>query len=341
MNYGFGLLKPWIPTFQKLSSPLQSENDLRQSFTSKTVSTVNESEDENSEFGSPEENTMDSLISPSPLVSWRANCTIDRGRQLFLLTPLPVPKSLSSKHYEPTNNKSLFQRVNPNQIVDFPQILTISGDGHDDLTEGLDIKPTPVKQSDSIPTKTGSNLQPGFVSSPMVSKNDQSALRTPGLKMSPPKSCVLLDPVSQSTHRPNGRFRKSTPFPVRIQNHEDSESSESSGSEASEGLAFKYPELLGIRKDCKSVVKKDLEASPDWLFSPPKSCVLLEPADEKPLQDATTDQTMGTTSCGVNLQMNLSSVKEKENDTANECQHLNKFYHRGIYVLLIFLVLLL
>ena len=40
-----------------------------------------------------------------------------------------------------------------------------------------------------------------------------------------------------------------------------------------------YPELQGIHKS--GIGKKTVEVSPDWLTSPPKTCVLLEPPDEK------------------------------------------------------------
>ncbi|PQP92338.1 uncharacterized protein Pyn_13089 [Prunus yedoensis var. nudiflora] len=71
-------MKPWVPRLHKsLSTPVES--------------TVNEVE--SVEVESPQ----GSLISPSPLVSWNADCTIERGRRLFKHTPLPISKSLSSK----------------------------------------------------------------------------------------------------------------------------------------------------------------------------------------------------------------------------------------------------
>ncbi|KAK3219976.1 hypothetical protein Dsin_013946 [Dipteronia sinensis] len=61
-------LKPWVPRFQNiLSSPVESENQLGQFLPSKAAS----NEEEKSEFGSPEDLKEDTLVSPSPLVSWR------------------------------------------------------------------------------------------------------------------------------------------------------------------------------------------------------------------------------------------------------------------------------
>ena len=59
-----------------LSSPsVESENQLGQTGESNDI--------ESDAVDSPEETKLDSLISPSPLVSWCADCTVERGRQLF------------------------------------------------------------------------------------------------------------------------------------------------------------------------------------------------------------------------------------------------------------------
>ncbi|KAL5822716.1 hypothetical protein ACOSQ4_020616 [Xanthoceras sorbifolium] len=318
-------LKPWVPRFQNvLSSPVESENQVGQPLPSKTAS--NESSEGKSEFGSPEDLKEDTLISPSPLVSWRANCTIERGRQLFLLTPLPMSKAFSSRHQGAC--KSVFERISSNQNAELPQLLTIPGDANDDLLEGVAIQPTPSKHSDSVAVGTGNTLECGGVTSPMLSKRNNFVLVTPHLKMSPPKSCVLLEPISESSHRPVDRVHKSTPYPVGIQNCKGSQFSDSSGSEDSEDLAFKYPELLGIRQACKSgIVKKELEASPDWLFSPPKSCILLEPLDEKPLENAAVDHNMPITSSVLNMQTNPSPLKQKGNDVQTGCNQINTSCH--------------
>lgn len=315
-----------------LCSPIESEKQLGESLISKTVSTTI---DENvCEFGSAEEeNNEDTLISPSPLVSWRANCTIERGRQLFLLTPLPMSKTLSSKCQDPS--KSRFERITSKSTVEIPPPLTIPGDANDDLLEGVEIKPTPSKPADSTVAMRGNVIESSFDSLSMFSKRDQSMLvMTPCLKMSPPKSCVLLEPISESCCKPNARDRRCTPFPVGLQ--KGSQSSDSSSSEDSDGLAFKYPELLGIRQACKSgIVWKDLEASPLWKFSPPKSCVLLEPSDEISTEKAAADDNLPVDS-GAKLQLNPSPSKETENDVQSGCHQTNKSHLPGIVSVLFF-----
>ncbi|XP_022715035.1 uncharacterized protein LOC111274568 [Durio zibethinus] len=309
-------LKPWVPRFQKaLSSPSAGEHKDQSghSLESETVPFVNVNEKKWFDVGSPEETTLDSLISPSPLVSWRAaDCNIQRGRQLFLLTPLPMLKELSSKGRD--SSKLVLERIVSKSTVELPSFLNIPGDENDNLLEGVAIKPTPIKPSDFVAAGTDETLKCGFVSSPVFSKKDHSMLvMTPRLKMSPPKSCVLLEPIHESSHRGDYGVRKSTPFPVGINN---SGFSKSSGSEASEDLTLKYPELLGIQRTYKSGIgKKELESSPTWLFSPPKSCILLEPPDEKSLDNVATDHHFPR---AINQPTEL--FLSKGNDVTDACQ---------------------
>ncbi|KAG6669254.1 uncharacterized protein LOC122281924 [Carya illinoinensis] len=298
-------LKPWFPRFQKVlcSPPVESENQLGQTGATQIVSSTNKVKSD--AHDSPKQSKLDSLVSPSPLVSWRAECTIERGRQLFLLTPLPISKTLSSKQGP---SKSVFERITSNSTAGPPTFFTISGDINDDLLEGVPIMPTPSKPSDSAVTEMENTLQ--IESSPMFSKRDCSMLvMTPCMKMSPPKSCVLLEPISESSHQGNPRVRKSTPFPVGV-HCSDSERSESSGGDTSQGLAFKYPELLGIQQAYKlGLGKKKVEASPDWFVSPPKTCVLLDPPNEKSSKNEIDECQMPIASHVSNQLVNLASLK--------------------------------
>ncbi|RVW28524.1 hypothetical protein CK203_100565 [Vitis vinifera] len=242
-------LKPWAPRFQKaLSLPsVKSENQLGQSSLSDTAG-INECE--TNVVDSPHPSKVESLVSPSPLVSWRGDCTIERGRQLFMLTPLPMPKVLSSKRQGLT--KSLFERVSSSTTITLPSLLADSGDTNHEMLEG-------------------STFECGIVSTPIFGKRDGSMLvMTPRLKMSPPRSCVLLEPISESYHQENDKYkiRKSTPFPVGVQNFGGSESPDSSSNEAPENLALKYPELFGIQLTHKiGIGKKEVEESPDWFIT--------------------------------------------------------------------------
>ncbi|KAJ8755900.1 hypothetical protein K2173_024445 [Erythroxylum novogranatense] len=291
-------LKPWVPRLRKvLSGPsVGGENQSGQCLAGESVSVVNENE--NFEIESPEQSKMESLISPSPLVSWRAGCENERGRQLFLLTPLAIGKTLSLKRGP---SRSAFERIDLNPTVDIQSFEAISDDVKDDLL----MKATLSENSDSVVVETKSSPERGVVSTPMLSKKHCSVLvMTPHMKMSPPKSCVLLEPIYESSNKGNDKIRKSTPFPVGIH----TEISESSGSEGSENLGFKFPELLGIQCVYKSRMgKKELEASPNWSFSPPKTCVLLEPPHDESLDIAPIDHASAVATV-LNQQAKLKSL---------------------------------
>ena len=133
---------------------------------SKIVSLTNDVESD--AVDSPEETKLDSLISPSPLVSWRADCIVERGRQLFLLTPLPISKKLSSKCQGPS--KSVFERNTSNTTSKLPTFCTLLEDVNDDLLESVPIRPTTSKPSDSAATELGKTLQSEFSSSSIFFK---------------------------------------------------------------------------------------------------------------------------------------------------------------------------
>ena len=122
-----------------LSRPLaESENQLGQTGESKIVSSTYDIESD--AVDSPKETKLDSLISLSPLVSWHADCTVERGRQLFLLTPLPISITLSSKCQGPS--KSVFERNTSNTTSELPTFCTLLEDVNDDFLESVPIRPT-------------------------------------------------------------------------------------------------------------------------------------------------------------------------------------------------------
>ncbi|VFQ83224.1 unnamed protein product [Cuscuta campestris] len=104
-------------------------------------------------------------------------------------------------------------------------------------------------------------------------------LMTPCLKVSPPKSCVVLEPVSEY-RKGSLKFRKSTPYPVAVESSDGSQDSE-----PSDDLNVKYPELFGIKLGNKFENRWKLaEESPKW--SPPKTCALLKPQEDAAPRDS-------------------------------------------------------
>ncbi|CAI0423405.1 unnamed protein product [Linum tenue] len=285
--------KPWVSRFEKAlaTPPLEPENQLEKHPVEETASPVTE---ESLEAESPGESEMDFLISPSPLVSWRADCNIDRTRQqLFLLTPLPMSKTLSTKRLQQLLPATALEKsIAPDSTATelLPSFLAISGDDNDDLLEGVKINPTPSKPCGSVPSEGNNNS-----SSSNSNKDRRSMLvMTPCLKTSPPKSCLLLEPIAEVPHKTSYLTRQSTPYPVGLHS-QVWESESSSGSEASKDLGVRYPELLGIQWAAKSSIngQKDLEKSPEWSFSPLKTCTLLPPSDQNSVAAVETSSDQG------------------------------------------------
>ncbi|XP_058115293.1 uncharacterized protein LOC131258185 [Magnolia sinica] len=279
-------LKPWLLRFQQaLSSPLESNNQLEQSLETETVSAANEEKCDVTNI--PEEPDLGSLISPSPLVSWRGGCRIENGRQLFLLTPLPRSKVLSSRL--PGSSRSVLEKVPnmdaPSRTLSLPPLSTTSGISHDDLLEKVEVKSIPEK-SKSVVEEPETTMSCRFVSPPKIanhnSRDHSMYLMTPLMKMSPPKTCMLLEPIPEPSQQQNNGIPKLTPLAVRLKKCNNSLTSETSSGQVSDGLGSKYPRLFGIQLSHKPAVRREeMETSLDWFLSPLKTCVLMETPNEK------------------------------------------------------------
>lgn len=214
-------LKSWVPKFQKAlagQQPARSdEHKPDQPFEQTAVCVPKESNDNS--IQSPEPTKWESLLSPSPLISWRAECNIEGGRQLFLLTPLPQPKSFLSK-LQPTSVDA--RRMTTSEETAYRVSLS--------LLTTMPNKGVDLAESES--TKSPANPEP---------INRSVFVMTPCLKMSPPKSCILLEPVSTFSKKK----KQDIPLAAVVHNP-DSLEPESSSSQSSGNLNVKYPELLGI-----------------------------------------------------------------------------------------------
>ncbi|KAJ0964782.1 hypothetical protein J5N97_025920 [Dioscorea zingiberensis] len=93
--------------------------------------------------------------------------------------------------------------------------------------------------------------------------------RYPYLKKSPPNTCPLLNPVSS---REDDKSKNEGPHTS------DGPPSE----EFIENMASKYQELFGLQTNYNHAGRrKEVDERLDWFLSPPKTCVLMEPSDEK------------------------------------------------------------
>nr|GMC78176.1 UDP-N-acetylglucosamine pyrophosphorylase [Ipomoea batatas] len=272
-------LKPWVSRFQKALSDTSTrpENTVEQPLESKVVLVPAVKEDMRNVVDSPEQCKWDSLVCSSPLVSWPADCTSECDRQLFLLTPLPQSKGLLSKFRE--SSKSIVDKIKPDQIPQLPSVF-------DNLLDSAKPETTskrtgqPLYHLDITGNVNDQKLGNSKLVSPeKVLSRQNSILMTPCLKVSPPKSCVVLEPVSEYHYKGNLKLHKLTPYPSALQFSSESQDSESSTIQSSEKLNVKYPELFGIKLGNQLVNRwKVADESPKW--SPPKTCVLLEPPED-------------------------------------------------------------
>ncbi|XP_057773146.1 uncharacterized protein LOC130992507 [Salvia miltiorrhiza] len=291
-------LKPWVPRFQKavLGQSTVSDNNSEQPMEKKALNVLKEST--STAAASPEEMKWESLVSPSPLVSWRAGCNTESGRQLFLLTPMPQRKAFSSKYQA----SSLHEKF-PSDEVAHP--VSLSGAVRNlgnDVCEGA-----------------VNNLITECASPQKVSNtNCSSYMMTPCMKMSPPKSCILLDSIPAFSKKKNQVVHKSTPFPTQVHSFSDSPDLEcSSDHQSSDDLKLKYPEIYGIKKE-NTQKKVAAEDSPNWIVSPPKTCVIMDPTNE-PLLKNRSDLCLPskTTTVVSNKEGHFHSMKAKESEGGN------------------------
>ncbi|CAN8246364.1 unnamed protein product [Cochlearia groenlandica] len=280
LSYMLSSLKPWFPRLQEAisnSETLQKEESLTSGVCS------SEEEEELFDVESPEPTSFEPLVSPSPLVSWRGDHNVEKGRQLFMLTPLPLGKSAFLKHQNASKLK--LKRILPNAAAsNKPQ--EAAKDTYNGVLEVEPVKLTGLGNSlGHVMDFSQSLVECEPLSSPVLRRKIESELlMTPCLK-SPPKSCKLFKPLQESS-KPGkqGEASKSTCSELGANTLNAPQGSGSSGKDETDNLCSKYPELMGIHH-APITRKNDLESSPVWWFSPPKTCVLLDPANQKKPMD--------------------------------------------------------
>ncbi|XP_010915280.1 uncharacterized protein [Elaeis guineensis] len=300
-------LKPWFPRLQQAfaGTSITSENQLGQPLNTNSASGAhgngnavrsNKTElqlgqplntnyasgakgDGNAVQSNKTKSELDLIVSPSPLVSWRAGaCMVESGRQLFLLTPLPKTKTYSSKCLE--SSKSIVgmyaneDQCNPHEL---PPLLPGTNNALSNVMERVELKNAPSDGPKPIAIETkNSTFESGFVSPWNFSNykgRKNSYLLTPCLETSPPKSCALLNPISE-------RFQSDD---IPTQDNNDSKLADDLVSEeVSDTLASRYQKLLGLQPAPKVTSRRKEVDELDWFLSPPKTCILMEPSDEKP-----------------------------------------------------------
>ncbi|XP_038981312.1 uncharacterized protein LOC103721890 isoform X1 [Phoenix dactylifera] len=303
----FNFMQPWFPRLQQAfaGTSITSENQLGQPLNTNSASGANRhgnaarSNKTESQLGQPlntnsvsgakgdgnavqsnkTKSELDSIVSPSALVSWRAGaCTVESGRQLFLLTPLPKSKTYSSKC--PGSSQSvvgIYASEDPCNPHELPPLLPGTNNALSNVLEGVELKHSPSNVPKPIAIETKNNTLESVYVSPWNFSNNKcrrnSYLLTPCLKTSPLKSCALLYTISE-------RFQ-SDDMPTQ-DNNDSKLADDLVGEEVSDTLASRYQELLGLQPAPKVTSRRKEVDELDWFLSPPKTCILMEPSDEKP-----------------------------------------------------------
>ncbi|CAI9114215.1 OLC1v1014879C1 [Oldenlandia corymbosa var. corymbosa] len=264
-------LKQWVPRFRKVLSAEPGNMKEKAEIGREGKSMM---KNMSSAAESPEQSNWDFLVSPSPLVSWRASCAHEGGKELFLLTPLPRQKDVSVKYQEPS--KPALGAIASSSIAPPPAIMDVGEEtSSGDLVASIMVQKTPEKVSDRALESEC------FSPQNLCRKDGYMFIMTPCLKVSPPKSCVLLEPLAEFPRKASLGVHQSTPFVKGIQNSDESQDTESSNSQNSQKMPLTYPQFLGIKLGNNSGNRRRaVDESPCWLRSPPKTCILMEPSDE-------------------------------------------------------------
>lgn len=221
-------------------------------------------------------------LPPSPLVAWPLGIKGDCEKELFLLTPMPKSRpactdsivfpasevvasvtkgeSASIEAVRPQHMEVVTPRITKNVLVSPQQVEA----GTPQITNNLSCKYT----------QSFKGKLPNF-----EREDTLKMLSTPGLEISPPKTCALLRPVSESSEEGQDASNQSTPPPtIRIATFDESPS-EDLELQIPKSLRIKYPYLFKSEAE-NSLSVTPVQTSSHFTISPPKSCVLLFPSDE-------------------------------------------------------------
>lgn len=202
-------------------------------------------------------------LPPSPLVAWPLGIKGDCEKELFLLTPMPKSR--------PTCTDSIV----------FPASEVIASV---EKGESASMEAVNPQQMEAVTPRIAKKLLWKCTQSfegklPNFEKEDTlKILSTPGLEISPPKTCALLRPMLESSEQGQDDSIESTPPPtVRIPTFDESPS-EDLDLQIPKSLRIKYPYLFKNEAE-DSLPGTPVQTSPRFKVSPPKSCVLLLPSN--------------------------------------------------------------
>ncbi|CAL9159431.1 unnamed protein product [Musa hybrid cultivar] len=290
-------LKPWFSRLRQSfdTSLTATENKLKSLDTNPVPGAVRDRDavassrnDRDAVASSRNEPELNLIVSSSPLVSWRGGtCTVDCGRQLFLLTPLPKGKPSVSKC--PGSSKHMagvFTEKEQSGRYKLPPFSVNVGNACRDLIERVEEthEPTGLSNAHSFGQMSGA-LDSGSAS-PLSLSNQKN--RENEITLHLPKSSGMLDPISEPSQQ-------------------DGVPEDDNDAEVSDRLSMTCQELFGMQAAPVFMSRrKKVDGTLNWFLSPPRTCILLEPSDEKPLPTPANSQlSLATPIC-----KNLDSTHE-------------------------------
>ncbi|KAJ3678952.1 hypothetical protein LUZ61_021116 [Rhynchospora tenuis] len=214
-------------------------------------------------------------VSPSPLVSWRADhCTvIDGGKQLFILTPLQKLQLQASKPVLPTKQLTV--------VRDTHKVKKLENNVH---TTILPYNST-VKANERLgvtPTESRSRLRFCSTSKAILPTKPAPILPGPCTSKNCEKDVTNMVPTSERVHEAGlSSLTKSVLSNKSITKVPDVSMDKIQEKHEENGL----PNTKPIHEPKVINRKKDFSDMLDWFFSPPKTCVLMEPDEKRASED--------------------------------------------------------
>ncbi|GLJ30543.1 hypothetical protein SUGI_0604720 [Cryptomeria japonica] len=307
-------LQGWLPKFEQAFS-CHSDISEKQPLPLSPVVSSSAINDENLFTLNNSRNSL----SPSPLVSWPLGITTDCGRELFALTPLPklrtstdfkgfftaAPTACGDKGELASVLKTPVPFQHLNKLQEKVEAVT-SQKLEAVIPEQVDVVTPQISKCHTLKSTQmfrGSSLQ-------CLKEDTSKMFATPGLEISPPKTCLLMRPISKPLQLQNDVSVESTP-PVTVNFRKFDESLSSDDSPIPKSLRIKYPDLFKkVADDCPPM-KTPVQMSPHLGMSPPKTCVLMVPStdalsDDQDIFDSDKSFERDKYSCSSEVPHNLS-----------------------------------
>eukprot|EP01018_Ginkgo_biloba_P001981 Gb_29714 [translate_table: standard] len=270
-------LQGWLPKFEQAFGNHSSTAKKQTGPSSPPVSSSVPKDENLISLNDYTKKALESSLSPSPLVSWPLGIKNDNEKGLFCLTPMPASRKSRTK-------SKVFPPSELTKSVDEGELNSMVKSSLSPASQNPSESP-PQKEAvtPKIPQSLVSKYSQFFINKVSDSTNEDppKIMGTPGLEISPPKTCLLLRPMSDSFQQEQSACVQSTPpLTVQFPQIDESPSSEELESQIPKSLRTKYPEFFKRIAQDSVPTKTPVQTSPHFGVSPPKTCVLMIPSSD-------------------------------------------------------------